>query len=194
MARELLEKYSITPETPLQILQAGLEAGIQLVVLSLRVYAKSVVNIKNVGSFYLSDLGYNTRLCDSVLVLAAAEWDGFIGNIVRTVKENGHTFQESRTKPLLKRMNNYKRIIEPIARRHCIAHNHTKVDKEYKKRVPASTLNIGDSLETDLSYLKDASVAFFETAAELVKHLVECGLLPDEQKQTIGDFQRNPFE
>jgi hypothetical protein len=127
------------------------------------------------------------------LVSAAASWDGFKGNIVRAARANGHSFNEPRLCKRLEQTSNYECIVEPLARRHCIVHNLAKVDREYKTEIPSSPLRIDDSLDTNLSYLKDASVSFFDTAVDLMKLLVEDGLLPEEQLKTIDEFQRDPL-
>jgi len=191
VASELM-KYALKPENPLQILQAGLEIEIQLVVQTLHAYTAHYLRLPGGELVRMSDLGYESRLCDMALVSAAATWDGFKGNIVRAVRATGQAFTESQLYERLDQISRYKDIQEPLARRHCIVHNLAKVDRDYKIDVPSSSLGIGDPLNTELSYLKDASVAFFETGAELVKHLVADALLPPEQQEAIGEFQRDP--
>jgi hypothetical protein len=187
-----LMKYALKPENPLQILQGGLEIEIQLVVQTLHVYTVHYLRLPGGELVRMSDLGYEMRLCNMALVSAAATWDGFKGNIVRAVRTSGHTFSERQLCENLKQTTRYNDIQEPLARRHCIVHNLAKVDQDYKRDVPSSTLCVGDPLNTDLSYLKDASAAFFDTGVELVKRLVADGLLPHGQQETIGEFQRDP--
>jgi len=191
MVGELL-KYTKTPVNPLQILQAGLELGIQLVVHTLHAYKVQYLQLPQGQIVSMSDLGYEAHLCNMALVSAAASWDGFKGNVVRTARASGHSFSETQLCERLKQTSGYERIVEPLARRHCIVHNLAKVDRDYKADLPSSPLRIGDSLDTNLSYLKDASVSFFETAVNLVKLLVGDGLLTEEHQKTIGEFQRDP--
>ena len=56
----------------------------------------------------------------------------------------------------------------------------------------SSSFLIGDSLHTNLEYLKDASVSIFDTAVDLVKLLTGDGLLGEEHQKTIGEFQYDP--
>jgi len=191
MVDELL-KDARTPEGPLQILQAGLEAGIQVVVHTLEAYETHYLLLQLGKRIPLSDLGYGAHLCNMALVNAAASWDGFKGNIVRAVKDSGHSLNRPQLQGHLKQISSYKHIVEPLARRHCIVHNLAKVDQDYKRDVPSSSLDEGDSLEVNLPYLKDASLAFFEAAVELVQFLVGAKLLPKGQEKTIGKFQRGP--
>ena len=79
-----------------------------------------------------------------------------------------------------------------MARRDCIVHNLSKVDQDYKNDVSQSKFQIGDFFPTDLPYLKDSSVFFFNVAVELLQFIVGDGLLPPEQGLPIGDFQRDP--
>ena len=91
MVSELM-KYALKPENPLQILQGGLEIEIQLVVQTLHAYTVHYLRLPGGELVKMSDLGYETRLCNMALVSAAATWDGFKGNIVRVVRENGQAF------------------------------------------------------------------------------------------------------
>jgi hypothetical protein len=191
MVNELL-KYAKKPEGPLQILQAELEMGIQLVVHTLHAYKVQYLQLPQGQIVSMTNLGYESRLCNMALVNAAASWDGFEGNIVHITREGGHSFSKSQLFKHLKQTSSYQHIIEPLARRHCIVHNLAKVDRDYKKYVPSSPLVVGASLDTNLSYLKDASVSFFKTACELVKLLVRDGLLAEECQKTIGEFQHDP--
>ena len=185
-------KYALKPEGPLQILQGGLEIGIQLVVHTLHAYKAHYLKLPQGKLVRMSNLGYEARLCNMALVSAAASWDGFKGNIVHAIRASGHSFSEHQLCERLEQMSGYERIVEPLARRHCIVHNLAKVDRDYKNDIPSSPLNIGDPLGINLSYLKDASAAFFDTAVELVTSLVGDGLLPKEQKKPIGEFQSDP--
>ena len=190
MVSKLL-KYSQKPEKPLQILQGALEIEIQLVVHTVHSYEAQYLRLPpNLGMVRMSDLGYAGRLCNMALVSASAAWDGFLGNLIRAIRANGHSFNERQLRQRLKQTN--ERIIEPLARRHCIVHNLARVDEDYRKDVPLSPLPIGDALNTDLDYLKDTSVSIFETAVDLVKLLVREGLLGEEYQETIGEFQRDP--
>ena len=191
MIGELL-KYAREPESPLQILQGWLEIEIQLVVHTLHAYKAHYLRLPDGKLVRMSNLGYEARLCNMALVSAAAAWDGFLGNIVRAVRASGHSFSERQLRQRLKQTNGYERIIEPLARRHCIVHNLARVDQEYKRDVPSSSFLIGDSLHTNLDYLKDASVSIFETAVDLVKLLIGDGLLGEEHQKTIGEFQHDP--
>jgi len=189
-----LVKYARQPENPLQILQAGLEIEIQLAVHTIHAYETHYLRLFG-GSVILPmiSLGYEGRLCNMTLVSAASAWDGFKGNIVRAVRANGHSFSEQKLSERLKNVGSSKRILEPLARRHCIVHNLARVDQDYKQAVPSTPLDIGDSVKTDLSYLKDSSVAFFETGVEITQLLVRDSLLPDGQQEPIhGGFQRDP--
>ena len=187
-----LMKYALKPENPLQILQGGLEIVIQLVVQTLHVYTVHYLRLPSGVLVRMGDLGYESHLCDMALLRAAATWDGFKGNIVRAVRESVQSFKESQLYECLDQISRYRDIQEPVARRHCIVHNLSKVDRDYKRDVPSSSLSIGDPLNTDLSYLKNTSVAFFQTAVEVVKLLVEERIFPEEQGRTIGEFQRDP--
>ena len=187
-----LRKYALKPEGPLQILQGGLELGIQLVVHTLHAYKVQYLQLPQGQIVPMSDLGYEVHLCNIALVSAAASWDGFKGNVVRAARTSVHSFSRTQLCQRLKRTSGYERIVEPLARRHCIVHNLAKVDRDYKADVPSSPLLIGDSLNSNLSYLKDASVSFFETAVNLMKLLVGDGLLTEEHQKTIGEFQRDP--
>lgn len=189
---DTLLKYALRPEGPLQILQAGLEVVIQLVVHTLHTYEVHYIQISRDKLMRMSDLGYEARLCNMALVSVAASWDGFKGNIVRAVRASGNSFSEGQLCEYLRQTNSYKSIVEPLARRHCIVHNLAKVDLDYKRDVPSSTLNEGDSLDVRLPYLKDASAAFFSTATELVQFIVKNGLLPEGQEKAIHEFQRDP--
>jgi len=180
------------PENPLQILQGGLEIEIQLVVQTLHAYTAHFLRLPGGMIVKMSDLGYESRLCNMALVSAAATWDGFLGNIVRTARASALKFNEKQLYVRLKTLASYKNIMEPLARRHCIIYNLAQVDHDYKKDIPSSSLNIGDPVGTELSYLKDASVAFFNTGVELVELLVANKLLPQGQQKTIGEFQGNP--
>jgi len=191
MVRELLQ-YAKIPEGPLQILQAGLEMGIQLVVHTLHAYKVQYLQLPQGQIVPMTNLGYESRLCNMALVNAAASWDGFEGNIVHIAREGGHSFSKKQLSKHLKQTNSYQHIIEPLARRHCIVHNLAKVDRDYKKDVPSSSLVIDDSLDTNLSYLEEVSINFFKTACELVKLLVIDGLLSEEYQKTIGEFQHDP--
>ena len=188
MVNELL-KIAKKPEGPLQILQAGLEMGIQLVTHTLHAYKVQYLQLPKGQLVPMRDLGYESRLCNMALVNAAASWEGFEGNIIHITRERGHSFNKSQLLKYLKQTSNYQRIIEPLARRHCIVHNLAKVDRDYKKYVPSSPLGIGDLLDTDLSYLQNASINFFKNACELVDYMIKDGLLGEEHKQTIGEFQ-----
>ena len=119
MVNELL-KYAKKPEGPLQILQAGLEIGIQLVVHTLHAYKTHYLQLPQGQIVPMTSLGYESRLCNMALVNAAASWDGFVGNIVRIVRENGYSFNKQQLVEHLKQANGYQDIIEPLARRHCI--------------------------------------------------------------------------
>lgn len=182
MVGELL-KHALKPENPVQILQAGLEIEIQLVVQTLHTYAVHYLRLPSGELVRMSDLGYEARLCNMALVSAAAAWDGFTGNIVRAIRESGHAFRERQLCELLKQTTRYKDIREPLARRHCIVHNLAKVDRDYKRDVPTSPLAVGNPLNTELSYLKGASAAFFDTGVEVVKRLVSDRLLPHGQQE-----------
>ena len=188
-----LRKYALRPEGPLQILQGGLELGIQLVVHTLHAYKSQYLQLPQGQIVPMSDLGYEVHLCNMALVNAAASWDGFKGNVVRAIRTSGHSFSETQLCKRLKQISSYERIVEPLARRHCIVHNLAQVDRDYKTDVPSSPLSIGDSLNSNLSYLKDASVSFFETGVNLMKLLVKDGLLTEEHQKTIGEFQRDPI-
>jgi len=190
MVNELL-KIAKKPEGPLQILQGDLELGLQLVAHTIHIYKQHYIRIPQ-GMVPMGELGYEKRLCNMALVSAAASWDGFKGNIVREVRESDHSFSESKLRQRLEQISSYECIKEPLARRHCIVHNSARVDQEYKRDIPSSQLNIGDSLAISLEYLKEASVSFFKTAVDLVKVLVEEGLIPKEYQKTIGEFQRDP--
>lgn len=191
MVDELL-KYAKKPEGPLQILQGWLEIEIQLVVHTLHAYKAHYLRLPDGKLVRMSNLGYETRLCNMALVSAAAAWDGFVGNIVRAIRASGHTFSERQLRQRLRQTKGCDRIIEPLARRHCIVHNLGTVDEDYKRDVPSSPLSIGDSLHTNLDYLKEASLSFFETAADLVKLLIGDGLLGKDHQKTIGEFQHDP--
>lgn len=191
MVGELL-KYARKPESPLQILQGWLEIEIQLVVHTLHAYKAHYLRLPGGKLVRMSDLGYEARLCNMALVSAAAAWDGFTGNIIRAVRASGHAFSERQLRQRLKQTNSYESIVESLARRHCIVHNLARVDQDYKRDVPSSPLTIGDSLATNLPYLKDASIGFFKTAVDLMKLLVGDGLLAKEQQETIGEFQHDP--
>ncbi len=191
MISELL-KYAKKPEGSLQILQAGLEMGIQLVVHTLHAYKKHYLQLPQGQIVPMTNIGYESRLCNMALVNAAASWNGFEGNIVRIAREGGHSFSKQQLFKNLKQISSYQHIIEPLARRHCIVHNLAKIDRDYKKAVPSSPLVIGDSLDTNLSYLENASVSFFKTACELIKLLVRDGLLAEGCQNTIGEFQHDP--
>jgi hypothetical protein len=186
-----LLKYAKKPEGPLQILQGELEMGIQLVTHTLHAYKGHYLQLPQGQIVPMTDLGYEPRLCNMALVNAAASWDGFEGNIVHIVREGSHLFSKQLLSKHLKQIGSYQHIIEPLARRHCIVHNLAKVDRDYKKAVPSSSLVIDDSLDTNLSYLENASVSFFKTARELVGLLVRDGLLKEECQKTIGEFQHN---
>ncbi len=190
---DALFKHARKAEGPLKIFQGELEIAIQLVVHTLKSYQAHYLRLPRGEYVRMSDLGYEPRLCNMAIVNAAAAWDGFKGNIIRTARASSHSFSERQLYGMLKQTNSYEGIIEPLARRHCIVHNRTKVDQEYKKNVLSSQLCVDDTLYTDLSYLKDASVAFFQTAVEVVKLLVRDGLLPEGQERTIGEFQRDPY-
>lgn len=189
--RKLIE-HAVRPKGVLQILQAGLEVGIQFVVHTLHAYKGHRLLISKDNLIPMSDLGYDSLLCNMVLISAAASWDGFKGNVIRTIRENGHTIRERQIDKYLKKTSSYTQIMEPLARRHCIVHNLARVDKDYKDDVPSSTLNLGDYLSINLSYLKDAFEAFFNTALELTKILVSAGLLPSEHSKAFHEFQRDP--
>lgn len=189
---EVLHKYSRSTENPLQILQGGLEMGIQLVVHTLNKYERFGLRLPSGEIVPMSSLGYETQLCNMALVNAAAAWDGFKGNIVRAVKANGHPFQKSQLCHCLEQTNSYERIKEPLARRHCIVHNLARVDRDYKRAIPSSSFADGDSLGVNLPYLKNASADIFDTAVDLVKILVGDGLLPEEHQKAVGIFQHDP--
>ena len=189
---EVLRKYSRSPESPLQILQGGLEMGIQLVTHTLSKYERFGIRLPSGEVIPMSSLGYKSYLCNMALVNAVAWWDGFKGNIVRDVRTNGHSFKEDHFYQRLKQTSGYERIVEPLARRDCIVHNFAKVDRDYKELAPSSSLIVGASLSTDLSYLQDASANIFNAAIDLVKFLVRDGLLPEGQQEIIGEFQRDP--
>jgi len=187
-----LNKYSLKPEGPLQILQGGLELGIQLIVHTLHAYKSNYLRLPQGHIVPMSDLGYEVYLCNMALVNAAASWDGFKGNIVRAVRTSGHSFSETQLCKRLKQTSYCEQIKEPLARRHCIVHNLAKVDRDYKADMPSSTLDIGDSLASNLTYLKNASVSFFDNAVNLIKLLIEDGLLTEDYQKAIGKFQRDP--
>lgn len=189
-----LVKYARHPENPLQILQGGLEIEIQLAVHTIHAYETHYLRLFDGGVILpMINLGYEGRLCNMALVSAASAWDGFKGNIVRAVRANGHSFGERKLSDCLKKIGSSERILEPLARRHCIVHNLAKVDQDYKQAVPATPLVIGDSVTTDLSYLKDSSVAFFETGVEITRLLVRDSLLPEGHQEPIhSGFQRDP--
>lgn len=193
MVDELM-KYAKKPETPLQILQAGLEIEIQLVVHTLHAYETHYLRLFE-GSVVvsMSSLGYEGRLCNMALVSAAGAWDGLKGNIVRLIRKGGHSFNEHKLNQLLKQSKSFNKIIEPLARRHCIVHNLARVDEDYKRDVPSTILGIGDAINTNLDYVKDASESFFEIGVDITHSLVKQGLLPDGQDIPIhGGFQRDP--
>jgi len=189
---EVLRKYSRSPESPLQILQGGLERGIQLVVHTLSKYERFGLRLPSGEIIPMSSLGYETHLCNMALVNATAVWDGFKGNIVRAVRASGHSFSESQLCHHLKQTSSYERIIEPLARRHRIVHNLARADRDYRRAIPSSSFADGDSLGINLPYLKNASADIFDTAVDLVKLLVGDGLLPEEHQKTIGIFQHDP--
>lgn len=180
------------PEGPLQILQGMLEIEIQLVAHTLRVYERHTVGIPDGRLFPMSDLGYETRLCNMALVSAAATWEGFCGNILRIIRLSGQRINKQQLARYIKQTTEYKYITEPLARRDCIVHNFGKVDNRYKIDIPDSNLNINDSLSIRLPYLKQASTAFFNTGVALTTMLVKSGLLPDRLQRTIGKFQNEP--
>lgn len=153
MVSELL-KYARKPESPLQILQGWLEIEIQLVVHTLHAYKAHFLYLPDGKLVRMSELGYEARLCNMALVSGAAAWDGFMGNIIRAVREGGYSLSESQLRQRLKQTKSCDRITEPLARRHCIVHNLGTVDKDYKRSVPSSSLSIGGSLHTDLDYLQ----------------------------------------
>ncbi len=168
-----------------------LELKIQLVVHTLHAYKAHYLRLPDGNLLRMSELGYEARLCDMALVSAAANWDGFTGNIVRSVRASDHSFSEQQLRQKLRQTKSYNCIVEPLARRHCIVHNTGRVDKDYK-RVVSSSLSIGDSLHTDIDYLKGASASFFQTAINLVNLLVGDGLLGEDHQMTIGEFQHDP--
>ncbi len=192
MVDELL-KASRTPDSPLQILQVELEAAIQLIAHTLRLYNASSVRLPQGKSVAISKLGYGEVLCNMGLINAVAAWEGFKGNVVRAVRANGHSFNESALQECLKQTNTYEHILEPLARRDCFVHNHRKVDSQYKRQIPESPLKVGDSVDIDLAYLQDSSEALFETAVELVRVLIYDELLAEDHQGTLGAFQRNPI-
>ena len=195
MVNELL-KISKKPENPLQILQAGLELEIQLVVHTIHAYETHYLRLLgvNVNLLPMISLGYGGRLCNMALISASSTWEGFKGNIIRSVRKNGHSYNEQKLLDCSKHTVSFKYILEPLARRDCIVHNLGIVDQEYKQAIPSSNLNIGDSITTDLSYLKESSAAFFRTATEIVQTLVRDDLLPSGYEKPIHEeFQRDPI-
>ena len=52
----------------------------------------------------MADLGYEPKLCNMALVNAAASWDGFQGNVVRVVRENGLSFNKPQLCKQLKKL------------------------------------------------------------------------------------------
>jgi len=189
---ERLSRDARAPEGPLQLLQGMLEIEIQLVVHTLHAYKRHAVRIPDGRLFRMSELGYETRLCNMALVSAAATWEGFCGNIMRIIRSSGQRINKRQLLRYVKQTTQYQYITEPLARRDCIVHNFAKVDNQYKLDVPDSTLNINDSLSIRLSYLKQASTAFFNTGVALTNMLIQNGLLPDGLQRTIGEFQNEP--
>jgi len=189
---ERLSRDARAPEGPLQLLQGMLEIEIQLVVHTLHAYKRHAVRIPDGRLFRMSELGYETRLCNMALVSAAATWEGFCGNIMRIIRSSGQRINKRQLLRYVKQTTQYQYITEPLARRDCIVHNFAKVDSKYKLAVPDSTLNINDSLSIRLSYLKQASTAFFNTGVALTNMLIQNGLLPDGLQRTIGEFQNEP--
>lgn len=185
--------YSKKAEGPLQILQGSLEIDIQLVVHTQFAYQKHAIKLPNNLIVLMAELGYGSRLCNMAVVNAAAAWDGFIGNVIRAIREGGKKIKEEDIYSRLKQMKSAKSIIEPLARRHCIVHNLGRIDNEYKKEVPNLKGEIGDGLQTDLAYLKEVSRYFFEVATDLMKYLVRDGYLDEKYKKPIGEFDGNPI-
>ena len=130
---EELKKFAKYPVGPLQILQGELEIAIQLVVQTLELYNANFLRLPGGNIVRMSELGYEPRLCNMAIVNAAASWDGFKGNVVRTIRASGNTFSEAKLSGLIIKTNSYPTIIEPLARRHCIVHNLSKVDQDYQK-------------------------------------------------------------
>ncbi len=185
--------YSKKAEGPLQIFQGSLELNIQLVVHTQFAYKKHALKLPNGLIVLMAELGYESRLCNMAVVSAAAAWEGFVGNVIRAVRQGGKRFRKEDIYSRLKKMKSYKDIIEPLARRHCIVHNLARIDSDYKKAVQRSQGAIGDSLQTELSYLKEVSRYFFEVAADLMKYLVRDGYLEEKYKKPIGEFDGNPI-
>jgi len=191
MVNELL-RIALKPEGPLQILQASLELYLQLVVHTLHACEQITILLPQGKFVPMKELGYEAHLCSMALVNAAASWEGFKGNLVRAIRDIGHSFSEGQLHERLQQISSYPSIIEPLARRDCIVHNLSKVDRDYEREIQSSPLHSGETLTTDLNYLKEASFAFFNTAAEFVSLLVDEGLLAKEHREAIGEFQRDP--
>jgi len=137
----------------------------------------------------MSNFGYETRLCNMALVSAAASLEGFYDNILRIIKSNGNSYTKIQLFKDIKQTNQYKDIIEPLARRNCIVHNSAKVDSRYLAKVNSSSLNINDSLSIGVSYLEKASTSFFNMAEAITKIYIEKELLQKKFGETIGEFQ-----
>lgn len=192
MVGSRLLPYSKKAEGPLKIFQGNLELDIQLVTYTQFAYTKHALSFPGGLTVLMAELGYGERLCKMAVVNAAAAWDGFIGNIIRAVRENGKKFKEDDVYTRLSQMKDYQEIMEPLARRHCIVHNQGIIDSEYKKSVPNSNGRLGDELHTDLDYLKSASGRFFNAALNLMKYVVRDGYLEEKFKEPISPWDGNP--
>lgn len=192
MMMEELQKISRTPDTPLTILQAELEGTIQLVTQTLFVYKRCLVRLPQGRVVPLPALGYEQVLCNMALVNAVAAWEGFKRNITHEIRANGHRFLEKDLDRRLGQTTTYGRILEPVDRRDCIAHNLARVDCKYKEQIRESQLPLGQGVDIDMPYLKEAIHSFFQIGVEVTRILVLDRLLAEQQQETLGNFQRDP--
>ncbi len=189
MSAEKLLPISQTPQTPLHILQVGLEANLQVISYTMRLYEKVTVSIHSGPSVPLSELGWDKHLCNMGLVNTVAALDGFKSNIVRSIRAHGRTYKMCDLNRQLRCTSAYEHVIEPLARRHAITHNQAKVDQQYIRRVNSSKVRVGNGLDCDLAYLRGACRHLFECALEVTEALVQAGFLGDDHRHPIGRLQ-----